>query len=386
VTFERLRLIPTPGDGLVARMPGVALLMGSSAADSVFVDELLRLCRADQPDGRVLTRDVARLILDADPATVPPFCFVADTADGVAVLVRGSALVTVAASDSSVELSGELAATWVDRIIPATVTAISARLGTGPATAAGASANSRVDLLAGIVLGGGFDAIATEGSVPEAQEPTAPKFLPSAPATGAPMPAAVPTDLAPAADPPTSPVAETEPPFAAPAAAVPAAPAPEPIAPEPTAPAAPAPNPFAPAAEPLAPEEAPTDEAAVVDSATTHIRYAIVVGNERTRHVLDKGCVIGRDPVEDTLVRQAAATPVVLDDESRSVSRVHAEIRIRGADIVLVDRGARNGTSISPPGSGEWIRLSTNGSALLEARTYIRLGQCPIFFEGHVTD
>jgi pSer/pThr/pTyr-binding forkhead associated (FHA) protein len=53
---------------------------------------------------------------------------------------------------------------------------------------------------------------------------------------------------------------------------------------------------------------------------------------------------------------------------------VHAEIRVREWDVLLVDTGSRNGTFVVPPTATAWERLPERHTHRLEPGTRVRLG------------
>ena len=82
-----------------------------------------------------------------------------------------------------------------------------------------------------------------------------------------------------------------------------------------------------------------------------------LVFDDGTTFTLDDRYVLGREPETDPLVQQGEARPITLQDPQMSVSRVHAEIRLVGWDVQLVDRGSTNGSyTLNAAGDG-WDRL-----------------------------
>lgn len=66
---------------------------------------------------------------------------------------------------------------------------------------------------------------------------------------------------------------------------------------------------------------------------------------------LDRPLLIGRKPTVDGLPPGAELPGlVVLPDPDGSLSRVHAEVRIDGWEVLIVDRHSTNGTFVEPPG------------------------------------
>ena len=56
-------------------------------------------------------------------------------------------------------------------------------------------------------------------------------------------------------------------------------------------------------------------------------------------------------PDVDERVRNGSLRSIVVEDRSGAVSRVHAEVRVDGWDVMLVDSRSRNGTHIAGPGA-----------------------------------
>ena len=84
-----------------------------------------------------------------------------------------------------------------------------------------------------------------------------------------------------------------------------------------------------------------------------------VVFEDSSTYSLDSDYVIGRDPSEDPRVRSGAARPLVIHDEDqRTVSRVHADLRLDGWHVLLVDRGSTNGTFIWDEQASSWTLLA----------------------------
>lgn len=66
---------------------------------------------------------------------------------------------------------------------------------------------------------------------------------------------------------------------------------------------------------------------------------------------VDRPMLIGRKPTVDGLVPGAEVPAlVVLPDPDGSLSRVHAEIRLEGWEVLVVDRNSTNGTRVEVPG------------------------------------
>lgn len=71
---------------------------------------------------------------------------------------------------------------------------------------------------------------------------------------------------------------------------------------------------------------------------------------------LDRAYVIGRAPLSDEAVRTANASPIVVPYDPY-VSRVHAYVTVRGAEVLVRDANTASGTYIAAPGAEDWTRL-----------------------------
>lgn len=94
---------------------------------------------------------------------------------------------------------------------------------------------------------------------------------------------------------------------------------------------------------------------------------------------LDADYLIGRHPSADQLVRSGRVRPLRLDDEHR-VDAVHAEIRLDGWRVLLVDRGSADGTRVRPPGATGWAELAPGRPTELRSRTRIQIAERELLF------
>ncbi len=97
--------------------------------------------------------------------------------------------------------------------------------------------------------------------------------------------------------------------------------------------------------------------------------------------VLDDNYLLGRNPEIDEAVIAGLIRPIRVDDDSGNLSRVHAEIRLEGWDVVLVDRGSANGTYVAGPGQQGWSRLAPLQPFVLAPGTQVRTGRRMFTFE-----
>jgi hypothetical protein len=379
--LDEQRALLATGDGVVARMPGIVLVAVPATGNEARVGELIALCReigegSPAAPGRALARRMAGLLSSADPDTGLALCVLSQTEDGVSVILAGDIDLAASSSRGEVKLSGRDAATWVDRILEGT-------LGSCSVSAGGAEPPKRTamyELQGGVVPGvgitlvaGGHVAAMPGAAAGEAQgedvSPAAAAAVAGA-AAGVSSGASALTDLAeplPAAEPEPAPTAP-EPVVAAEVAAA-AAPEPPPAPAEPFA----APAAAAVAAAASAAPEAP--------SAPTGKSIGVIVFEDGTSYALDKDYIIGREPENDAAVVAGRAGPLVVDDAERSISRVHAELRLFGSELQIVDRGSTNGTYVWSDTNADWVRLVPNQVASVKPGGWVAVGSRSFVFE-----
>ncbi len=107
----------------------------------------------------------------------------------------------------------------------------------------------------------------------------------------------------------------------------------------------------------------------------------LLVLDDGATYTVDAEYLVGRMPESDERVRSGALRSIVVEDRSGAVSRVHAEVRVDGWDVVLVDSGSRNGTHVAGPGEPAWTTLPAGQSHRLVPGTRVRLGARTFVFE-----
>jgi hypothetical protein len=224
--YDMSRLELGPGNGVVAAVDGISLLVSGDGSPEQLIELAREAVGAGSPPGRGFARRLAALLTGDEADHVPAFGALADAGEGTIVFLHGAVTASTTTPDGEeLRLSGAEASTWVDRILPpGTGSVLVALAGT-----AGGGATP-FELESGVVPGGWLRLVA-------APAPTPPSAGPS-PSMTEPVPAA-PAEPAAAAAPPTPPPAPP-PPAAGPeeeAAVAPAAPvaAPPPMPPPPAA-------------------------------------------------------------------------------------------------------------------------------------------------------
>jgi hypothetical protein len=71
------------------------------------------------------------------------------------------------------------------------------------------------------------------------------------------------------------------------------------------------------------------------------------VFDDGAAHVVDGGYLVGGRPDTDERVRAGELRPIVVDDES--VAPSHAEIRVSGWDVMVVDAGSTTAPTCPAP-------------------------------------
>ncbi|MFC8043174.1 FHA domain-containing protein [Nocardia sp. NPDC057353] len=97
--------------------------------------------------------------------------------------------------------------------------------------------------------------------------------------------------------------------------------------------------------------------------------------------VLDGDLVLGREPEHHEAVAARGARPVRIPDPSGGMSRAHAEIRLLGWDVTVVDGGSTNGTHLRAAGHHEWTRAVPGRPMPLAPGTQLLLGGRVLTFD-----
>jgi hypothetical protein len=107
----------------------------------------------------------------------------------------------------------------------------------------------------------------------------------------------------------------------------------------------------------------------------------MLIFDDGATRTVDADHLVGRMPEADPRVRAGSLRSLLIEDPSGAVSRVHAEIRLNGWDVLLVDSGSRNGTFVAGPGESAWTPLPARQSRWLVPGTRVRLGGRTFLFE-----
>ena len=379
--LDDVRIGVRPGDGIVARLPGVVLVVpfaGDGEVDQGALDRLLDECAQGPVAGRL---DALRR---AAGNGVPSFALIGEVGEGLAVFVSGDVDAAIAGGEPVLRLSGGDLQGWGVRVPDGFATLDVGRPDPAPV-------DRRLDLRAGIVTGAGVVLSPASAAAPAA--------------TAAPMAGAV--EAAPMIAPAKTtrrkraqPVAAPAPVAAVPVVAGPApAPASVPVAAPPVAPAAPPPP-----AEPSAPVEVWGIRCKKGHFNDPEARYCGICGihmvqdkvprvkgprpvlgflvlDDGTSFKLDTDYVLGRDPHGHEAVISGMARPLVVQAEGDVISPVHARVVLKDWDVFISDCGSVYGTYVWSPGGTAWERLTGDQMVKLGAGSQVMVAQRGFMFQ-----
>jgi hypothetical protein len=391
-----------PGDGIIARTAGAALVLPNPKAEQQqTVDQLLALVRDASPGGgRALARKLAGILASAEGDDSVDLALLAPLTGGdIAVLVVGDVDVSADGAEGPVRVTGRDSLTWVDRVLRAP-THVQVTGGSGAGGSLAAS-----DLVAGIVPGGGLS-LAPRGDAPAMSAPSVapatttaedkPKVETSKPVAEAPAPPVVPVVEPAVVQPPVvEPVPVPD--FQVESLSEASEPVREPL----------------PVADEEAPMPAGSAQAAVkgVYCKRGHfndpmVQFCTVCGINMVQQTpalvdgprpplgvlvfddgsvfqLEQDYVLGRQPEGAPEVLAGTARPLRLEDTGGTVSRAHALIALEDWTVRLSDHGSANGTYIAMPNSQDWQPVPPNGRIVLTPGTTIKLGNRTLKYESH---
>jgi hypothetical protein len=108
----------------------------------------------------------------------------------------------------------------------------------------------------------------------------------------------------------------------------------------------------------IATELTPRRKGAPVKTAAVSADIGMLSTPDGAVYPLDRPYVIGRAPFGDEAVRNATASPIVLQSDPY-VSRVHAYITVDGDGVHIRDALTSGGTFIAAPGATAWTQIGT---------------------------
>jgi FHA domain len=98
-------------------------------------------------------------------------------------------------------------------------------------------------------------------------------------------------------------------------------------------------------------------------------------------HELLGAALVGRDVGLDGLVVSGELAALVPSGQNDSMSRVHAELRPSGWDVIVIDRGSTNGTFIWDEASKAWQRLLPDEPHVVRPGAVLAFGERTATFE-----
>lgn len=101
----------------------------------------------------------------------------------------------------------------------------------------------------------------------------------------------------------------------------------------------------------------------------------VLVVDDGTTYSIDRDLVLGRDPASHEDVRGGVAAPMVLVDDTLSLSRKHARIVLDEWSVMVCDLGSSNGTWLNRgPNPQEWTQVEVGQALGLEPGDRVRVG------------
>jgi hypothetical protein len=109
----------------------------------------------------------------------------------------------------------------------------------------------------------------------------------------------------------------------------------------------------------------------------------VLVSDDGSAFALDTDYVVGREPETHDGVAAGELRPLKLHDDERSVSRLHAEVRLNEWDVAVIDKGSANGTFVAARGETSWRRLSAEKGEVIQPGTRVAFGKRVMTFDTH---
>ncbi len=103
-----------------------------------------------------------------------------------------------------------------------------------------------------------------------------------------------------------------------------------------------------------------------------------IVFDNGSTYGLDRSYVVGREPGQ---IGEANVAPLAIHDDNETLSRRHAEIRLVGWDVHIVDLGSTNGTFVWDVSFERWNQIAPNTPVLLSPGDTVALGRRTFVFE-----
>lgn len=110
----------------------------------------------------------------------------------------------------------------------------------------------------------------------------------------------------------------------------------------------------------------------------------VLVVDDGSTYSLSEDLVIGREPTSHEAVVKGAASPMILTDDTLSLSRKHARIVLDDWSVFVQDLSSSNGTFLSRAGATDaWAQVESGSTTALEPGDRLRVGGRIIQVELH---
>ena len=110
----------------------------------------------------------------------------------------------------------------------------------------------------------------------------------------------------------------------------------------------------------------------------------VLVVDDGTTYSLNEDLIIGREPTSHDDVLAGIASPMILTDDTLSLSRKHARIILDDWTVAVQDLNSSNGTYLSRAGQHEnWTKILSGSTMTLEPGDQLRVGGRIIQVELH---
>jgi RND superfamily putative drug exporter len=115
---------------------------------------------------------------------------------------------------------------------------------------------------------------------------------------------------------------------------------------------------------------------------TVRIRRPLgyIVLEDNSRLEIDRDCVVGRAPHDSDAVRGGLRL-IRIGGYTAGISRAHIEIRRLNGEVLVVDRGSKNGVFLREPAMHRWTRLAPWQPAVWRPGAAVRMGCRTLRFE-----
>lgn len=111
----------------------------------------------------------------------------------------------------------------------------------------------------------------------------------------------------------------------------------------------------------------------------------LLVVDDGSVFALDTGYVLGTEPESSSAVAHGTMRPLRVHGDAGQVGAAHAEIRLAGWELLVVDRGTPSGTEVRPPGAHRPHRLEPELPEPLSPGSAVIVGSTTFLFVARPT-